>query len=146
VSDATRSRHVSSSLQKPTVMNSSDRRVLRFWPQRPSRRRTHSSKLHFTKSIDRRVGCSAPPRLSPPPLQAEARVVRQMRLSSPRPHLSPFVAVSVALVATSVAPEAVSIALRGHVCRPHGRVCRSVRRRPPGAKTVITPSSELRFR
>jgi hypothetical protein len=103
-SDATRSHHVSSSLQKPTVMNSSDRRVLWFWPQRPSRRRMHSSKLHFTKSIDRRVWCSAPPRLSPPPLQTEARVDRQMRLLPP--------------VATSITPEATSVALRGRVCRP----------------------------
>jgi hypothetical protein len=124
-SDATRSRHVSSSLQKPTVMNSSDRRVLRFWPQRPSRRITHSSKLYFMKSINRRVWCSAPPRLSPPPLQVEARVDRQTRLSPPcgrvccprgrvcrppRPRLSHSMAASVTPVVTSVAP-------RGRVCR-----------------------------
>jgi hypothetical protein len=30
--------------------------------------------------------------------------------------------------------------------RRQGRVCRSVRRRPPGAKMVISLSSELRFR
>jgi hypothetical protein len=101
--DATRSHHVSSSLQKPTIMNSSDRRIIRFWPQRPSRRRTHSSKLHFMKLIDGRVWCSAPPRLSPPPLQTKARVDRQTHLSPSWPHLSPSVDASVALVVASVA-------------------------------------------
>jgi hypothetical protein len=85
-------------------MNSSNRRILHFWPQRPSRQSTHSSKLHFTKTIDRRVWFSAPPHLSPPPLQAEARVVRQTCLSPP--------------VAVSITPEATSVALHGRICRP----------------------------
>jgi hypothetical protein len=83
-------------LQKPMVDSHPTDASYARAPGRLSHRQTQSSKRQFAKSINRRVWCSAPPRLSPPPLQTEARVIRQTRLSPPRPRLSPSVAASVA--------------------------------------------------
>jgi hypothetical protein len=90
-------------LRNPTIMNSRYRRVLWFWPQRWSRRSTHSSKLHFTK-IDRQtrlvlsttasVATSAASRSEGGPtdtsVSSRGRVCRPPwpRLSPPWPHLS----------------------------------------------------------